>query len=240
MSVLRSILTLGIVGFLCGFVGPMLLAPGANQGPLMGIFITGPGGALLGAGLALAGRVLSWSPATHSSILRWVSIGLAVSVLYLCVPSPRYRADVVEGQLRSCTDPASLRDAAAARLNGIEATRANAQPGQWGERVDRALAERPGVVIDVHVLRLRQVFEKQAAWNRGELTAKPWAATDRNVAYFTDSPALACATSPAGTRVKLAVRGGTGIWPPQGIAEILDLREAEPAEVHYPAFAMDR
>lgn len=35
----------GIVGFLGGFIGPMILTPGANQGPLLGIFVTGPDGA---------------------------------------------------------------------------------------------------------------------------------------------------------------------------------------------------
>jgi hypothetical protein len=39
----------GTVGFIGGFFGPMLFAPGANQGPLLGLFITGPGGFLLGA-----------------------------------------------------------------------------------------------------------------------------------------------------------------------------------------------
>ena len=42
---------LGSIGFAAGFFGPMVFAPGANQGPMLGIFITGPGGALLG-GLA--------------------------------------------------------------------------------------------------------------------------------------------------------------------------------------------
>lgn len=46
----------GLIGFLGGFVGPMLFAPDSNQGPLLGIFITGPGGVVLGA---LAGAV--WS-----------------------------------------------------------------------------------------------------------------------------------------------------------------------------------
>lgn len=41
--------TAGLVGFVGGFLGPMLLAPQANQGPLLGIFITGPLGFLLGA-----------------------------------------------------------------------------------------------------------------------------------------------------------------------------------------------
>lgn len=47
-------LALGGLGFVGGFFGPMLLAPEANQGPLLGIFITGPLGAVLGA---LAGWV---------------------------------------------------------------------------------------------------------------------------------------------------------------------------------------
>ena len=47
---------LGAIGFAGGFFGPLIVAPEANQGPLLGIFITGPlgflaglvGGALLG------------------------------------------------------------------------------------------------------------------------------------------------------------------------------------------------
>ncbi len=42
-------LALGGLGFAAGFSGPMFLAPEANQGPLLGIFITGPLGAVLGA-----------------------------------------------------------------------------------------------------------------------------------------------------------------------------------------------
>jgi len=40
--------TLGTTGFIVGFFGPMRFHPGANQGPMLGLFITGPGGALLG------------------------------------------------------------------------------------------------------------------------------------------------------------------------------------------------
>ena len=41
-------LVVGTVGFLGGFFGPMIFAPDANQGPLLGLFITGPFGFLLG------------------------------------------------------------------------------------------------------------------------------------------------------------------------------------------------
>ena len=39
---------LGSLAFVGGFFGPLILAPGANQGPLLGIFITGPLGFLVG------------------------------------------------------------------------------------------------------------------------------------------------------------------------------------------------
>jgi uncharacterized membrane protein YeaQ/YmgE (transglycosylase-associated protein family) len=41
-------LMLGVTGFLIGFFGPMQFQPWANQGPMVGIFFTGPVGILLG------------------------------------------------------------------------------------------------------------------------------------------------------------------------------------------------
>ena len=41
-------LFVGSIAFLAGFMGPMVFAPGANQGPLLGIFYTGPIGTLVG------------------------------------------------------------------------------------------------------------------------------------------------------------------------------------------------
>lgn len=40
----------GAIGFCGGFFGPMILTPGANQGPLLGLFITGPLG-FMGGGI---------------------------------------------------------------------------------------------------------------------------------------------------------------------------------------------
>lgn len=39
---------MGALGFVVGLLGPILFAPDANQGPLLGIFFTGPIGAYLG------------------------------------------------------------------------------------------------------------------------------------------------------------------------------------------------
>ncbi len=51
--------TLGAVGFSCGFFGPLIFSPEANQGPLLGILIAGPIGAALGLAM---GSVVHFVP----------------------------------------------------------------------------------------------------------------------------------------------------------------------------------
>jgi hypothetical protein len=46
------------VGLFAGVLGPIYLSPDANQGPLLGIFITGPAGAILG--VIVFWGILSW------------------------------------------------------------------------------------------------------------------------------------------------------------------------------------
>lgn len=48
-SVFLGAAILGSAAFAAGFFGPILFRPEANQGPLLGLFITGPAGAILGA-----------------------------------------------------------------------------------------------------------------------------------------------------------------------------------------------
>lgn len=60
---------LGGVSFAIGFFGPMLLAPGANQGPMLGIFITGPLGTLAGLVIGVF-REVAGRKATPLDVLR--------------------------------------------------------------------------------------------------------------------------------------------------------------------------
>ena len=59
-------LFVGAITFLAGFVGPMILAPEANQGPLLGILFTGPIGTVVGI-LWGIGRALRRRSATRSA-----------------------------------------------------------------------------------------------------------------------------------------------------------------------------
>ncbi len=46
---LSGALLIGAISFIIGFIGPMLIAAGGNQGPMLGLFITGPIGIIVGA-----------------------------------------------------------------------------------------------------------------------------------------------------------------------------------------------
>ena len=48
-TVLSCSTLVGAIGFSGGFFGPMIFTPDANQGPLLGLFITGPLGCAAGA-----------------------------------------------------------------------------------------------------------------------------------------------------------------------------------------------
>jgi uncharacterized membrane protein YeaQ/YmgE (transglycosylase-associated protein family) len=233
MKVFRWTVVLGITGFLSGFIGSMILAPDANQGPLLGILITGPTGALLGSVLGVAAALAKLSPRSEARALAATTTIVALVTLYFCVPSPRLHATVVEGEVRSCVPAESLRAETVDRLNRLAAARPVPEQVAWAKKFDEELTAKPGVVIGVHVYRDAQLYEKQARWNRGRMVARPWRDGEKDERYFASDPGSECADYPLGSRSKFVVSGNIGIWRPYGIAEMLDLKVAAPLPVDY-------
>jgi hypothetical protein len=46
--ILMGGIIIGSIGFIIGFIGPIILTPSSNQGPLLGLLYTGPIGFILG------------------------------------------------------------------------------------------------------------------------------------------------------------------------------------------------
>jgi hypothetical protein len=55
-SIFRPALLLGSIGFAVGFLGPMVLDPTSGNGPMLGIFITGPAGFVVGLAWGMVRR----------------------------------------------------------------------------------------------------------------------------------------------------------------------------------------
>lgn len=80
-------LLLGVTGFVIGFFGPIRFQPWANQGPMLGIFVTGPGGVLLGAlvGGAIAIARPDWPTRVRLGLLSAANLAYGLLVLDLVV-----------------------------------------------------------------------------------------------------------------------------------------------------------
>ena len=221
-SVKRWTLALGAVGFACGFVGPMVFSPDANQGPLLGLLITGPGGALLGAALGLIVGLVRLPQAIARKALLAVSILLAGVTLYWSMPEPRYYANVVDAEIVGCGPPESLRQKAMDYWDGRIAKVTWAAPRTgWKQDFDRMVASDPGVVLDVRVLRESRLYENRKPWNRETFTASPWASGDAPTQYFArfargscdgaaDEP-VACQAHPPASCVRALNSGVPGL-----------------------------
>jgi hypothetical protein len=219
---------LGLVGFFSGYIGPLIVAPAAAQGPLLGIFITGPGGAILGALVGVFAAILDWPARAQRAMIMGMAIVVAIGTIYFCVPSPRYVADLADIEILSCAPASSQRSNTLMRLSQIESMR----PGppsttQWGPRFDRALANNPGLVVNAHIFRTKLVFEGRAAWDQGVITASSWKSADRAQSYFISNAAASCGSFPAGAWLMIRSVGNIGVWPPSGIAELLGMQSAE-------------
>jgi uncharacterized membrane protein YeaQ/YmgE (transglycosylase-associated protein family) len=93
MALRRSVgfwsLSLGVVGGAAGFFGPMLLNPDASQGPLLGLVITGPGGALAGVVLGHLFRFLPFSDSVRGQALVLSCSLLGLGTLWFALPEAK-------------------------------------------------------------------------------------------------------------------------------------------------------
>jgi hypothetical protein len=85
-------LLMGVTGFVIGFFGPIRFQPWANQGPMVGLFVTGPGGVLLGV---IVGSVLGishteWSWRRRIWILNAANVAWGLFVLNLVMDRSKW------------------------------------------------------------------------------------------------------------------------------------------------------
>jgi hypothetical protein len=221
---------LGLVGFVCGFIGPMVFAPDANQGPMLGIFITGPGGALLGAILGMVVGAARPPAAIAAKALAVTSVALAAVCLYFSMPEPKYYANVVEAEIVGCGAPDTIKDKAMAYWDNrvAKVTWAAARAG-WKQDFDRMVAASPGVVLDVRVLRASKLYENRKPWNRGTFVALPWGTGDAPTQYFARFAGSSCESYPVGQHaLYLATGEDAKLWPSEVLSNFLDLQVLEP------------
>ncbi len=238
-ALLVWILLPAALGFLAGFLGPVVLNPEANQGPLLGIFITGPGGAVLGLVLGLAARLLRLPAARQWQVLVGATVALVVWTLNASLPEPRLIGYLVDAEIRSCSPPSQSLDRAMShwerRLQGTDA-----RPG-WQADARASVAIDPGVVLELSVARRVGIYQHRKPWNKGRIMARSRRAEGAPQRYYARYAGSACDAYPVATRDLLYAASslpptgsGPREWPPTSdVSAFLGLSVVVPAPDEY-------
>ena len=221
-------LIVGAVGFCAGFFGPIALNPGANQGPLIGILITGPGGAFLGAVMGGLLGIMGASRELRVAALAATAALLAGATLFFALPEPEFKGNVLELRVESCLSPLALKAQAFDYWDKriAAASWAAVRPG-WKDGFEALAAADPGVVLGVTVTRSTGVYENRKPWNKGTFKGgKAWWVRE---GYFARG---SCADWPVGrSGVFEAARDPrvSKAWPAEVLSNFLDLQVLAPA-----------
>jgi Ni/Co efflux regulator RcnB len=185
--------TLGGVGFLSGFMGPVIFNPSANQGPLLGIFITGPVAFVVGGlfGAISAFNKLSTRHNLYALILCSVFItGITINVSLL---EPRYLGFVVDAEIRDCKFAESAVDGAIARWDKTNWPESYQPRSNWKADVPNMLKKDKGVILNLFVFRKRKFYENQKPWNKGQRVATDWHDENNLTSYYARFTGASCA-----------------------------------------------
>ena len=184
IRVVVSTLLLGAVGLLCGYFGPLQLSPDANQGPLLGIFFTGPIGFIVGLAFGVISVIRPMSYARFAALLLGLAGITAAGTLCLSLPEDRWQGFVIDGEVRDCQGAASAVPSAENRWQALNAETPWRSPRSgWESEIPGMLLRDNGVVVTVNVLQRWDIYEQRKPWNRGNLHAKR-SRTHRAEKYF--------------------------------------------------------
>jgi hypothetical protein len=239
----RWVLIVGAIGFAAGFIGPMAFNPEANLGPLLGIFISGPAGLLLGLLLYAFCAVLRVSDKRQWQILWTASAALALVTLSFCFPKPALRGELIDAQIVGCESPAQRVDSAIEyrKKRVAEVTWAAPRAG-WQDEARQTSEVDDGAVLNVVIIRKNEIHVLRKPWNLGRLVASGWRMANEPRSYYIQFPGSCRDYSTGEKSIRFApydvsvLNSHTIDWPPKKLPDFLDLQILDQVPDEYRKF----
>jgi len=237
-TMLRRGIIVGLVGLVCGYFGPLRYS--MEQGPLMGLFVTGPAGFVIGAAAGWVFEKARIGGVVRESIFGVLLIGTAWATLALSRPGPQVFGTVREGVIVRCQSPIMRLPTALSMWRAtIAADPSVSVRPEWEREVRRVLQDAHGVVIEFVTRRRRNVYRDGTA---SALRIGPWIVQEEKAEYFADFAGAACSSYPL-VRPERLWAGLPGVSaseeiPPPGVAGVLGVEVLE--SVPTPVLAIRR
>ena len=199
---------------------------------MLGIIITGPGGAIAGLVLGFLFRVLPFTDILRTQALLLCCTLLGVGTLWFCLPQPKVVSRVVDATIESCRPARELLPARIAHWEErIAAVNYTAPRAHWREDTGRMLRQSPGVLVELKVERSNVIVQHRKPWDAGSLAALGWKRMGDSRDYFGGGT---CESYPRGKRVLLApAASGSGKWPPDDLPNFLGVQVLQPVPANH-------
>jgi MFS family permease len=227
-----AVVLVGAAGFLAGFLGPIALTPEANQGPLLGILITGPLGFVAGA---ILGFVL---PRTVPQPWRIkVLVAFAVTTVagilaaLACLRGPEFVGRLYFAEVTNPRPAVEQLPAAIKKWEDLARQYQHQPKADWQTERRRLVDSAGGSIVTLKQVSVWYVHRQRQPWNKGRYTFTPQPAENERDAYLAPNVSLA---SPGWF---LATASGVPAdWPPANIGDFLGVVEIStaPAEFRPP------
>lgn len=238
---LNWILILGGCGLVAGIAGPIKLNPQFQMGPLIGVFMTGPLGLILGVTGYFVSRWLHISMATQWRIIIALSVLLVAGTILASFPGPEFKAYIVNSVVTQCRPVTELHDELLTqwqeRIDNIKSTEPRSG---WRQQMSDTIRAGHGVIVDARVLHRTEIRELRKPWNRGKLISVDRTKTQEMASYFDNSPDAACAKYAVDMKLESYVDyGGTSYvppdanWPPAALDRIVMRGQLFPVPTEY-------
>lgn len=177
---------LGSVGLLCGYFGPLqLLAEPGSAAPLLGIFVTGPLGFVLGGLLGWLSVALHWNTKQNVLLFAFAVIAGASSSLFLAVSDYKASGRLADGEIVGCEKVDQLLAAKTKEWSEIvaKAKYANVRRN-WKEEIPSMVSAQPGAVLSLRIYRETSAREQRWRWGETSRKVDDWKSTDKVVQVF--------------------------------------------------------
>jgi hypothetical protein len=204
----------------------MIFSPDANQGPLIGILISGPAGAALGLVLGVLVSMLRPTDRTQKHLLALAGLCVALPTLYATMPSPKYLGRIIDAEMGTCSSASEAVPTAISYWEQRVAKVTWAPPrAGWQQELKNLAQTDPGVVLDMHVLRERLVYQNRKPWNRGSLVQTSWQPKDVSERFYARFAGADCSAYAGTSRAAYfpVQEQQTSAWPPLDLPTLLNL-----------------
>lgn len=232
---------IGAAAFAAGFFGPLMFDPEANQGPLVGILITGPLGLMLSLLLWAVSAIFKVPAGIQWRVLYTVAAVGVLITLFCVQPEPKVRGYVFEGEVESCATPTEAEAEVLDYWEGRIADVSWKEPrAGWRADMQRLLGDAPGVVVSVRMQRENTIKENRKPWNSGTRFAAGWSTKSDETPFYDASGS--CDRYPDGTKIRGYQESdyeerirSADIWPPTELLYVLSASVLAPVPEQWAA-----